>query len=393
MEKENLNIEDLFRQSFDGYKINPPDNLWNKINYRLNLKQFLKPNFGNFNIYYSSLIIGIVTAIALLLSSRTEDKPLLSSNTTVPSVNTKINNETKDLKKESRIYKIKLTPNKTEQKSLNHPSNFVSKQIEFEEENNNIGLSTNQIQNIEPVLKVKNDSSNKFESLMPYRPKPVFSIACKEGCTPFELKLNNFTQGATNYYWTFGDGGKSKDESPVYTYNYPGVYRIQLKATGVGGTAVSVIDSIVVHDKPSIKASWQHESEISVGEKIYIPIEAQNIKRFEWSFGDGSIINKKQAEHSYKSVGQYSIQLKSWSEYGCYDSVKIADINVVTNDKRIVFPNAFCPNPGGPSSGKYSDRESYIDIFHPITSAGIAEYKLVIYSRVGAIVFESDDIK
>jgi hypothetical protein len=52
MKQENLNIEDLFRQSFDGYKIEPPEILWNKINHKLNFKQFLKADFRTFNIYY-----------------------------------------------------------------------------------------------------------------------------------------------------------------------------------------------------------------------------------------------------------------------------------------------------------------------------------------------------
>jgi PKD repeat protein len=131
--------------------------------------------------------------------------------------------------------------------------------------------------------------------MVPFRPRPLFSTTCKEGCAPFELKLNNLTQGANNYSWTFGDGGKSKDKSPIYTYNYPGIYRIQLKAEGDGGTAISIIDSIIVHDKPTIKVNWPYDSECYVGEKVSLSCESQNAKRFECDFGDGTIIGKKQA--------------------------------------------------------------------------------------------------
>ena len=127
--------------------------------------------------------------------------------------------------------------------------------------------------------------------------------------------------------------------------------------------------------------------------KFAIPFEGQNIKKFEWDFGDGTIINKKPAIHVYKSAGDYSVTLKSWNEYGCYDSIRVADVSVIKKDRRILFPSAFCPNPGGPSQGKYYERETYVDIFHPVTKAEIAEYKLIIYSKAGAIVFETDNIK
>jgi hypothetical protein len=85
--------------------------------------------------------------------------------------------------------------------------------------------------------------------------------------------------------------------------------------------------------------------------------------------------------------------VKSWSETGCFDSVKIADIKAIKNENRIVFPSAFCPSLDGPSSGKYYERESHVDIFHPLTNVPVAEYKLIIYSREGAVVFETKDIK
>lgn len=35
------------------------------------------------------------------------------------------------------------------------------------------------------------------------------------------------------YFWTFGDGGSSEDESPVHTYADPGVYTVTLFAANV----------------------------------------------------------------------------------------------------------------------------------------------------------------
>ncbi len=72
----------------------------------------------------------------------------------------------------------------------------------------------------------------------------------------------------------------------------------------------------------------------------------------------------------------------------------MANVQVVSLKKEIklVFPNAFIPNSGGPSSGKYFNREIYNDIFHPKVKGEIAEYSLKIYSRTGALIFETKDI-
>ena len=79
-------------------------------------------------------------------------------------------------------------------------------------------------------------------------PKPLFKLSNKQGCAPFKIQLDNYTELAQKYEWSFGDGNKSKDKNPTHTYRYPGVYNITLKATGIGGVAYSVIDSIIVHE-------------------------------------------------------------------------------------------------------------------------------------------------
>lgn len=46
------------------------------------------------------------------------------------------------------------------------------------------------------------------------------------------LSVNNLTQNATSYLWTFGDGATSTLQNPTHTYALPGNYVVKLKATG-----------------------------------------------------------------------------------------------------------------------------------------------------------------
>jgi hypothetical protein len=63
-----------------------------------------------------------------------------------------------------------------------------------------------------------------------------------------------------------------------------------------------------------------------------------------------------------------------------------------TGSHNIVFPNAFIPNKNGPTGGYYSPRsDEAAFVFHP-EYEGVSEYHLVIYSRTGAVLFESRNL-
>jgi hypothetical protein len=58
----------------------------------------------------------------------------------------------------------------------------------------------------------------------------------------------------------------------------------------------------------------------------------------------------------------------------------------------IEFPNAFIPNPGGPSGGFYSSKSDEVaQVFHP-TFSGVSDYQLKIFSKLGILIFESNDL-
>jgi len=64
-------------------------------------------------------------------------------------------------------------------------------------------------------------------------PTAGFAAANTSSCTaPLTVNFTNTSNGATSYVWNFGDGGTSTSASPAYTYTAPGVYNVQMIATG-----------------------------------------------------------------------------------------------------------------------------------------------------------------
>ena len=60
--------------------------------------------------------------------------------------------------------------------------------------------------------------------------------------------------------------------------------------------------------------------------------------------------------HRYDKFGNYNVTLKAFSENGCYDSLVV--YNALSGSEYFIeFPNAFIPDPNGPSGGRLFDKE------------------------------------
>lgn len=389
MKQNNSNIEDLFRSSFNEYKVEPSAEVWNKVNTKLNIKQFFSGDFKHFNVYYLSAILGIITIIGVLLSDISGSGAQMSKS---------INQNTD---KETYTYKTSTDEVKPNHEYITQGKTKVVVENKQTKKYRKTKVETSRVSEVIPFTQnhelkslndLKEDTSAKLNLIKAQVPRPLFKLANKEGCAPFEIKLQNYSQLAQNYEWTFGDGTKSTDVSPSHTYQYPGVYAVKLKAIGPGGLAYSVFDSIVVHENIVNKITKSFDGELIENEQFSIRVKTNQKAEYEWDFGDGYYSDNENVTHKYEKQGNYTITLKTWTNNNCYDSVKVADVLVVESGNKIRFPNAFIPNPGGPSSGKYYNREFYNDIFHPVIKGTVAEYTLKIYSRTGAIIFETHDI-
>ncbi len=392
MKKEYSNIEDLFKDTFDGYQVEPTPSAWKSINGKLNLKQFLSPGLKHFNVYYLSTVVGIAAAIGMLFSSneqlKTTETKLTNPNKTEVFIENKI--ETEEYKSENSVNTDAL--NKKETRILQRVEKQKStKVIESSRVSEVIPITQNQ--KLEKISNGLADSMSELNKITVLPPLPLFKLRNKQGCAPFKIKLDNFTELAQTYEWSFGDGSKSKDKAPTYTYRYPGVYTIKLKATGLGGVAYSVIDSIVVHESVENKISRSFENELTEGELFAMSVKTNQRANYEWNFGDGTYSNRKNPTHTYEKEGFYSISLKTLTDNNCYDSVKVFDAIVIKSNKKVVFPNAFCPNQNGPSGGKYNNNNLNNDIFYPIVKGQLVEYNLKIFAKTGLLVFESNDVK
>ncbi len=226
----------------------------------------------------------------------------------------------------------------------------------------------------------------------PMKPEIIHYGNPSSGCPPLSVSFENNSLDATGFLWDFGDGLMSQNIEPEHTYWAPGIYKVTLTASGPGGSSTADDLEIIVYENPIALF------EVNPG-IIYIPDDNASIinrsiggSSWHWDFGDGTSSEDFSPPLEYTKPGVYDITLTVVSENGCIDSYALREAIKVEQGGEVVFPNAFTPNPDGPSGGRYTKGDRKNHVFYPSIQKGVWEYKLQIFTRWGELIFESKDL-
>ncbi len=238
------------------------------------------------------------------------------------------------------------------------------------------------------------DSLTKIEIIKPPLPIAGFK-GKKKGCAPLKVSFTSTSQYAASYNWDFGDNlGSASIPNPTYVYTQPGNYNVKLVVIGPGGQKDSItgVDSVVVY--PAAKAIFVvTPTVVTVGiDPIVCSNLSSNAVSYIWNFGDNTAtVTTTNPSHTYQQAGQFAVTLYAISSHGCKDSLTYPTINA-SEETGVEVPNAFTPDPGGPSAdGVYDPTSHNNDIFHPNVS-GLKTYELDIFNRWGELLFVSKDV-
>mgnify|MGYP001594567105 FL=1 len=96
--------------------------------------------------------------------------------------------------------------------------------------------------------------------------------------------------------------------------------------------------------------------------------------------------------HIYGKEGAFQVTLYVWSKDNCPDTASLGNLlKVSAGDGFIMFPNVFRWNRTGPTGGWWTEGEIVTTVFHP-KFINVEEYRLIIYSRWGELVYESEEL-
>lgn len=237
------------------------------------------------------------------------------------------------------------------------------------------------------------DETTQDILIKPMTPVIEYGADPTSGCPPLTVMFWNKTLDATSYLWEFGDGMMLQEQSPTHTYLTSGTYNVKLTATGPGGISIAENLTVEVFEKPFAQFEIIPKVIFIPGEKPVFINYSIGATRYEWDFGDGETSTEFSPSHQYQQPGVFTISLWVINNQGCKDQFTLPEAVKVEQGGEIVFPNAFTPNPSGPSDGRYSFGDPRNHIFYPFVQKGIVEYQLQIFTRWGELIFESNDIE
>lgn len=166
------------------------------------------------------------------------------------------------------------------------------------------------------------DSARKLNYVQVTFPYPGYLSPDSVICPGKTVTFQNTSIGrGLNYFWQFGDGNASTDESPSYTYNLSGVYRPVLTATDINGCIDSFSLRSLLVDLPT--ASFDMSDSFSSCPPLLVDFknESNAYVSLLWDFGNGNSSTLSSPSHLYTDPGVYTVKLIAAGSGGCADSI------------------------------------------------------------------------
>jgi PKD repeat protein len=394
-EREDMELRELFRTRLENAGIDPDPSVNARLMKKLARREFVTFNPARFNAYYLGGIIaaGIAAAILLAPSEKTESRLPESAEEKVEikaEVRTIIPNE----RKENYTAAIKADADKGITSKASERKEGIISAINKKEEISGKPSEADQTERIPDVVKsdilVKDAGSKKLVSSQKSSDK-LFLPSVNEGCVPLRVRFVCTATEIDSYRWTFGDGGVSHDKTPEWIFDVDGEYKVTLEVFSGNNLVGTSSEIIKVQPRPVANFEYVPDKAVIPDDEIRFVNYSTEAVRYQWNFGDGTYSDLFEPQHSYTQYGQYDVKLVVSNEFGCSDSVIVQ--NAFAGSKYFIeFPNAFMPNPDGPSGGIYSLKsDESAEVFHPVSS-GVSDYQLKIFSKLGILIFESKDL-
>lgn len=219
-------------------------------------------------------------------------------------------------------------------------------------------------------------------------PSPTSSFVAQnnEGCPSLCVNFinqSNISSGqiVTNQ-WIFGDGSNPDYSlNPIHCYQ-TGNYSVTLKTVSDSGCINETTLPNLVNVYPNPTANFYiTPDKVDITQPL-IQVEDASIgaTSVSYLFDDGTIKNTPNFDYQFNTNSAKTVSIMQFAvnAYGCRDSI-IKQVEIKPAFV-IYIPNAFTPNGDGLNDGFQAK------------GMGIVDFKLQIFDRWGALVFETSDI-
>jgi PKD repeat protein len=152
-------------------------------------------------------------------------------------------------------------------------------------------------------------------------PIASFTANVTSGAKPLVVQFTDISNNTpTGWYWTFGDGGTSTLQNPVYTYTALGTYAVSLGASNSAGSNTTTQSGYITVSNAVTPPTASFTADIQSGTAPltvkFIDTSTNSPTGWQWAFGDGLLNTEENPSHTYTSAGTYTVSLTAINSGG-----------------------------------------------------------------------------
>lgn len=386
------NIEKIFKYQFESFKQTPGSSVWTKIEKKMFFKHLLKYKPLSINLWNVLAVIAIVSSAVLITSNLTEKtnrkviENIKTINSDKKSENSIIINTVKNQKQisETTIKKERIVKDKFN-------TTITKSENQISENKNNEVISNNLLKKNYAKSELINEGKTNVKLAKP--PHSAFSINTVSACEPAAITFLNTSENCDLFHWDFGNGETSSLKNPTFVFRTAGKFNVTLTVTS-GRLSDSQTKTVTIFSKPNADFEISGKSKnLYKGDEIMFSNNSIGYSKCIWNFGDNNTSTYSNPSHIYDSEGNYKVSLICISNERCADTAFLSNVLIQDSKYKINFPTAFSPDKSGQNNGYWLNSSSPNSIFHPIINTGISNYRLRIFNKYGALVFESNNLE
>lgn len=143
-----------------------------------------------------------------------------------------------------------------------------------------------------------------------------FTFTTSGTCDSLVSQFNSNAVNASAINWYFGDGATGTGNNPTHAYTIPGSYTIMQVVTNPSGCVTNDTAFATIIFEPSVTAAFT-VTDVCLSAPLVIQNNSAGATGFLWDFGDGTQIAGSNPQHTYTTLGSYSITLIASNPASC----------------------------------------------------------------------------